>query len=156
MPSFPLQGAIACQVAHHKPLRAKWPIARCHCVPCCTSPGAIACLHFPSQGAIVWHIAHRIVPSCAKFIMSRCHHVATFPIAWCHGRLSHSSPVYQVSHLMEPLCAYVPHVKVWSCAYVPHVKVPSYALVAYRVCPLLCPKLSIAWGAPRVSREVIT
>ena len=145
VPSCPSQGAITYQVANRKPLRAKLPIARCHRVPCC-----------PSQGAIVWHIAHRKVLSCAKFIMSRCHRVATFPIAWCHRRLSHGSPMDQVSHLIEPSCAYVPHVKEQSCAYFPHVKVPSFSFVAHPMCPLLCPKFSIAWGAPRVPREAIT
>ena len=148
VPSCPSQGAIVCQVAHHKPLCAKLPIATCHCVLRFPSQGGIVCLCFLSQGAIVWHIAHHKVPSCAKFIRSRCHRVTTFPIVGYHGRLSHGSPVCQVSHLMEPSCAYVPHVKVLLYAYVPHVKVPSCVLVTYRVCPLLCSKLSIAWGAP--------
>ena len=76
--------------------------------------------------------------------------MATLPIAWCLGWLSHGYPVSQVSHLMESSCAYVAHRKVPSCAYVPHVEVPSCAFVAHRVCPLLCPKLSIALGAPYV------
>ena len=141
--------------SHSKPLFTKSPIARCHCVP-----------SRPSQGAIVCHVSHRKVPlsayvahckepSCAKFIMSRCHRVATLPIVWCLGRLSDGSPVCQVSHLKEPLCAYVPHVKVPSCAYVPHVKVPLCAPVTLWVFPLLCPKLSISWGASRVAREVM-
>ena len=126
MPSFPSQ-ALACKVAHPKlVLRAKLPIARCHHVPCCPSQGGIVCLRFLSQGAIVWHDAHRKVQSCAEFIMSSCHRVATLPIMRCHGRLPHGSPVCQVSRLMEPSCSYVPHVKVSSCAYVPHVKVPSH------------------------------
>ena len=118
VPCFPSQGAIKCQV----------PIAS-HCMP---SPlqGAIACLHCPSQGAIVWHVAYHKEPSCAKFI--------TLPIAWCHERSSHGYPVCQVAHLKE-LCTCVPHVKVPSCACVPHVKVPLCPLVAYCVCPLLCP-----------------
>ena len=34
VPSCPSQGSIGCKVAHHNvPLRAKLPIARCHCVP---------------------------------------------------------------------------------------------------------------------------
>ena len=122
--------AIACQVANHKvPLCAKLPITSCHRVPCCPLQGAIACVRCPSQAAIMWHIADRKVPMCVKLIMSTCHRVATLPI----GRLSHGSPTCQISHLTEPLCAYVPHVKVPSCAAVTHC-----------VCPLLCPKFSIA------------
>ena len=145
MPWWLSQGAIVCQVAHHKvPSCANFPIIRCHyapcyplqgaikcqvpiashCMPSCPSQGAIACLHCPSQGAIVWHVAHRKVPSCSKFI--------TLPITWCHGGSSHGYLVCQVSHLKEP-CTCVPHVMVPSCSCVPHVKVPLYPPVTYCV-----------------------
>ena len=73
--------------------------------------------------------------------------MATLPIAWCLGWLSHGYPVSQVSHLMESSCAYVAHRKVPSCAYVPHVKVPSCAEVA-QVNVQSCPYVTLRMVPP--------
>ena len=100
------------------PACAKLPITRSQYMPSCPSQGVVACqiahpkvpLHAyisHRKGAIMRHIAQRMLPSCAKFIMSRCHGVAMLPIAWCHRRLSHGFPLCQVYHLMVPSCAYV-------------------------------------------------
>ena len=154
VPSCPSQGAIAYQVAHRKvPLLTKLPIAS-HCVPSC-----------PSQGAIVCHVAHHKVPSCGILPIARCYLVQNLlcqgVIVWRRFLLRGAIGGY----LMVPPWtkfpislshAYVPHVKEQSCAYFPHVKVPSFSFVAHPMCPLLCPKFSIAWGAPRVPREAIT
>ena len=60
VPCCPSLGASGCQVAHVKvPMRTKFPIARCQCVPSC-----------PSQHA--------------KLPIARCHRVPRMSIARCH------------------------------------------------------------------------
>ena len=163
---------IACaHIAHRLCLSyAKLPMSMC---PSCANVNVpIVCKSFPSQGVprqqklpcqgtLADQVVYVSLPLVFKIYFVKGHRVATLPIAWCLGWLSHGYPVCHVSHLMEPSwayvahrkvpsCAYVPHVKVSSFAYVPHVKVPSYAFIVHRVCSLLCPKLSIAWGAPHM------
>ena len=142
MPSYPSQ-AIACHVAHRKvPLPAKLPIVRCLHVPHLTVP-------------LDAYVTPRKVLSCGMLPITRCHRVQNLScqgaIVWLRCPLCGALGGYR----MEPSCAYVPYVKVPSFAYVPHVKVPSCAFVAHRMCPLLCSKLYIAWGALCVPREVI-
>ena len=70
---MPSQGAITSQVAHHKPLRAKLPITRCHCVP-----------SFPSQGAIMCHVAHRQVLLCAYVAYNKVPSCGMMPTTRCN------------------------------------------------------------------------
>ena len=152
VPCYPSLGAILCRVAHRKvPSCTELPIARCHCLPSCPSQGATACqvahrkplrAKFPSQGAIVWHVAHCKVPSCTKFIMLRCHRVATFPSASCHGGYcmvpqcakfpiswSHRVPMFLMSR-----CHLVPMFPMSRCDRVP-VSTIVYAPCCGQYCP---------------------
>ena len=152
------------------------PIVRCHRVPMLPirmcqgmlSHGSPMCQvarlsvpRWPSQGAIMYQVAHRIVPSCAKLPIGRCHCVPSSPSQAIACQVAHRKvplhvklPIVRCHHVPITRCHHVPScgmLPIARCHYVRQVKVSSCAFVAHRVCPKLC----ITWGAPRVSKEVI-
>ena len=69
------QGAVACQVSHHMPLRAKYSIPRCHCVPSFPWQSAIMCHDAHRKVLLCAYIAYRKVPSCGMMPIARCNRV---------------------------------------------------------------------------------